>query len=71
MRLGPLPLAVPIGDEEPDASPRGVLVATHQVVFGLEYVQGVQLEQHPFAGLPLAHRVWEAVEALPDRYSLA
>src|SRR5215831_10306075 len=70
MGLGPLPLAVPVTNEEEDAPTQGVLVAAHQVVFRPENVQGVQIEEHPFAGLPLAHRVREAVEALPDRYRL-
>src|SRR5262245_1962209 len=70
MRLGALALAVPVGNEEENAPTRGVLVAAHEIVFRSENIQGIQIEEHTFARLPLAHRAREAVEALPDRYRL-
>jgi hypothetical protein len=70
MRLGALPLAVPIGDEEPEAPARRILVSAHEIVFCLQDVEDVQLEKDPFARLPVAHGSGKAIKTLPNRHGL-
>src|SRR5262249_30079797 len=69
-RLGPFALTVPIADVKPEATSRGILVATHDVVLDPQDVQSLRLEDRSSAPLPLPDGIGERVERFPDRHCL-